>query len=103
MPRASYDAANGLPVTQYGGGTLPASNPSYVNALLQGCVPINPLGTGAIPANALNYSFGPLDERLRYTQTVGALEASGKILDGIGAGPFSWRQASSGARRSAQR
>jgi outer membrane receptor protein involved in Fe transport len=96
--RTSYDAANGLPVTQYGGGTLPATNPSYVNALLQGCVAINPLGTAAIPDNALNYSFGPLDERLRYTQTVGALNASGNIFDGIGAGPFSlaagfeWRQ-----------
>jgi iron complex outermembrane recepter protein len=94
--RTTYEAANGQPITTYGG--LAQANPAYVNSLLQGCTPINPLGTGAIPQNALNYSFGPLDEKLRYTQTVGALNASGDIFRGIGAGPFSaavgfeWRQ-----------
>jgi iron complex outermembrane recepter protein len=96
--RTAYEAANGLPLTTYGGGTLPATNPGYVSALLQGCTPIDPLGTQAIPQNAINYSFGPLDERLRYTQTVGAINASGNIFPGIGAGAFSlaagfeWRQ-----------
>src|SRR6185312_11370862 len=94
--RATLAAANGGTVPTY--GALATANPTYVNALLQGCTPINPLGTQPIPQNAVNYVFGPLDERLRYTQTVGALNASGDIFRGIGAGPFSlaagfeWRQ-----------
>ena len=47
---------------------------------------------------AHDYSFGPLDERLRYEQTVAAVDASGEYFAGIGAGPFTmaagleWRQ-----------
>ena len=94
--RASLQAATGQPVTTY--GALATANPTYVNALLSGCTPINPLGTQPIPQAAVNYVFGPLDERLRYEQTVGALNASGDIFRGVGAGPFSlaagfeWRQ-----------
>jgi iron complex outermembrane recepter protein len=69
------------------------------NALLsQGCVPLNPFGTQPLSQQAEAYSFGNLDERLRYTQTVAALNASGDIFKGIGAGAFSlaagfeWRQ-----------
>jgi outer membrane receptor protein involved in Fe transport len=94
--RTAYEAANGLPITTY--GTLATTNPPYAAALLENCVPINPLGTQPIPDNAVNYSFGPLDERLRYTQTVGAVNAQGEYFRGIGAGAFSaaagfeWRQ-----------
>lgn len=89
-PNASYAFYEGAPVT---GATL-ATN----NALASGCVPIDPFGTGPIPSNAFAYSFGNLDERLRYEQTVGAVDASGNIWKGIGAGAFSaavgfeWRQ-----------
>jgi iron complex outermembrane recepter protein len=69
------------------------------NALLsQGCVPLNPFGTGAVPANAQAYAFGNLDERMRYTQTVADFNTSGEFFKGIGAGAFSlaagfeWRQ-----------
>jgi hypothetical protein len=47
---------------------------------------------------ALNYSFGYLDERLRYEQTVVGYNTSGSFFDAISAGPFSmavrvqWRQ-----------
>jgi outer membrane receptor protein involved in Fe transport len=68
------------------------------NALLaQGCVPINPFGTGAVSPAAQQYAFGNLDERLRYEQTVAAFNSSGNIWDGLGAGPwalaagFEWR------------
>lgn len=78
-----------------------AQNPALyaTNSLLaQGCVPINPFGTQPVSPAALNYSFGYLDERLRYEQTVVGYNTSGNIFDGIGAGPFSmaagveWRQ-----------
>jgi len=74
-------------------------NTLATNALLsQGCVPLNPFGTGAVPGDAQAYAFGNLDERMRYTQTVADLNASGDIYQGIGAGAFSlavgyeWRQ-----------
>jgi iron complex outermembrane recepter protein len=69
------------------------------NALLsQGCVPLNPFGTGAVPSNAEAYAFGNLDEQMRYTQTVADFNTSGDLWKGIGAGAFSlaagfeWRQ-----------
>ncbi len=106
---------NGTPecrVTEYGGNVatalqnLPAgyfplyalANPTLANQLAVGCQPLNPFGNQPISAAAHNYSFGPLDEVLRYEQTVAALNASGEIFKGIGAGPFSaavgyeWRQ-----------
>jgi hypothetical protein len=52
----------------------------------------------AVSPATLNYSFGFLDERLRYEQTVVGHNTSGNIFGGIGAGPFSmtagmeWRQ-----------
>jgi outer membrane receptor protein involved in Fe transport len=66
--------------------------------LAQGCAPLNPFGKQAMSQAAHDYSFGQLDERLRYSQTVAAFNASGEIFSGIGAGPFSaaagyeWRQ-----------
>ena len=69
------------------------------NSLLaQGCVPLNPFGTQPVSTAAQNYAFGYLDERLRYEQTVVALNATGDIWKGVGAGAFSlatgfeWRQ-----------
>ena len=46
--------------------------------LSQGCVPLNPFGTQPLSPPALAYSFGNLDETLRYTQSVEAVNASGK-------------------------
>jgi hypothetical protein len=78
-----------------------AQNPALFathSLLAQGCVPINPFGTQVVSPAALNYSFGFLDERLRYEQTVVGYNTSGNMFDGIGAGPFSmaagveWRQ-----------
>jgi outer membrane receptor protein involved in Fe transport len=67
-------------------------------SLAQGCVPINPFGNQTLSQAAHGYSFGMLDERLRYEQTVAAFNTSGELFDGIGAGPFTaaagfeWRQ-----------
>ncbi|MGC1457954.1 MAG: TonB-dependent receptor [Steroidobacteraceae bacterium] len=57
--------------------------------LSQGCVPLNPFGTQPLSPQALAYSFGNLDERLQYTQSILAANSSGDIWRGIGAGPFS--------------
>jgi len=68
------------------------------NLLAQGCVPVNPFGTQPLTAAQRNYISVPLVERLRQTQTAFALNASGDIWKGIGAGAFSmaagveWRQ-----------
>jgi outer membrane receptor protein involved in Fe transport len=84
-PNASYAFLNFAPITATSNPALYATN----SALSQGCVPINPFGTGAIPSNSFAYSFGNLDERLGYSQTVGSVNASGELFKGIGAGPFS--------------
>ena len=80
-------------------GTYANSNILATNAVLsQRCVPRDPFGTQPLSPQAEAYSFGNLDERLRYTQTVAALNASGDIWQGVGAGAFSlavgyeWRQ-----------
>jgi outer membrane receptor protein involved in Fe transport len=78
-----------------------ATNPTTLannNALASGCVPINPFGINTVPSDAQAYSFGALDEKLRYSQTVAAINAAGNIFKGIGGGPFAlavgveWRQ-----------
>ena len=56
--------------------------------LAEGCVPINPFGTGPIPAEALAYVFGYLRQTLDYDQHVAAFTASGEIGQGWGAGPI---------------
>jgi len=103
--RSTYELANGmtqvingvtLPQTTY--GPIAAISPQYVSNLLIGCTPINILGTNPPSAQAQAYSFGPLDERQRYTQSVGAANISGDFFRGIGAGPWAvavggeWRQ-----------
>jgi iron complex outermembrane recepter protein len=106
QPECRVTAAGG--VANVADPTNPYFNPgaSYTapftlatNSLLaQGCVPLNPFGTAPVSAGAEAYSFGNLDEQLRYEQTVVALNATGNFYDGIGAGPFGlaagfeWRQ-----------
>jgi iron complex outermembrane recepter protein len=85
---------NPVAASTYGNPNTVATN----SLLSQGCVPLNPFGAQAVPANAQAYAFGNLDERLRYTQTVAAFNTSGEFFRGIGAGAFSmaagfeWRQ-----------
>ncbi len=52
------------------------------------CQPLNPLGTGALSANAATYAFGPLSLALQQKVTSFNVNTSGDIFDGIGAGPF---------------
>jgi len=63
-----------------------AAGVTYDPRLANGCVPINPFGTGAISAAAKAYAFGNLDEQLDYKQSVFAVNANGEIFDGFGAG-----------------
>jgi outer membrane receptor protein involved in Fe transport len=58
-------------------------------ALANGCVPISPFGTAPLTAAQKAYVFGNLVEDLTYTQDVVALNASGNLFDGVGAGPAS--------------
>jgi outer membrane receptor protein involved in Fe transport len=55
-------------------------------ALAAACVPVNIFGTTALTAAQHNYLFGNLDEVLDYTQQVGAINASGDLFAGFGAG-----------------
>jgi len=63
-----------------------AAGVTYDPRLANGCVPLNPFGTGAISDAAKAYAFGNLDEQLDYKQTVFALNANGELFDGFGAG-----------------
>jgi iron complex outermembrane recepter protein len=63
-----------------------AAGVSFDPRLANGCVPLNPFGTGAISAAAKAYAFGNLDEQLDYEQSVLALNANGELFDGFGAG-----------------
>jgi iron complex outermembrane recepter protein len=64
----------------------------------ENCVPLNPFGTQPLSAGAIGYATGPLSLALRQTQTDIAVNASGTLFQGIGAGPFTmavgyeWRQ-----------
>jgi outer membrane receptor protein involved in Fe transport len=78
-------------VTRDGFAAAALVTPAYAFAdpqIANGCVPLNPFGTGAISQAAHDYSFGFLDEKLDYTQQVAAFDASGDIWQGMGAGPF---------------
>jgi outer membrane receptor protein involved in Fe transport len=63
-----------------------AAGVTYDPRLANGCVPLNPFGTGAISAAAKAYAFGNLDEQLDYKQSVLALNTSGHLFEGWGAG-----------------
>lgn len=66
--------------------------------LAQGCLPLNPFGKAQLRPALIHYVTGPLSLKLRQTQTVIAVNATGNFWHGIGAGPFSiaagyeWRQ-----------
>ena len=78
-------------VTRDGFAAAALVTPAYAFSdprIANGCVPLNPFGTGAISQAAHDYSFGFLDEKLDYTQQVAAFDASGDIWQGMGAGPF---------------
>jgi outer membrane receptor protein involved in Fe transport len=62
----------------------PAGSLQYNRA--QGCVPINPFGIGTLDTAARAYSFGYLLETLTYKQHVFAVNATGDLWDGFGAG-----------------
>ncbi len=68
-----------------------AANPNggYANVdprMANGCVPLNAFGSGPISQAAHDYAFGFLDEQLNYKQQVLALNVSGDLFDGFGAG-----------------
>jgi iron complex outermembrane recepter protein len=70
---------------------MQASNsmyPKFDPVLANGCVPINPFGTQPLTAEQRAYGFGNLDENLAYRQQVLALNASGDLFAGFGAGPI---------------
>lgn len=54
--------------------------------IANGCVPLNPFGTGEISPAAKAYAFGNLDEQLDYSQTMIAANFSGELFAGWGAG-----------------
>ncbi len=58
----------------------------YDPRIAQGCVPINPFGTGALSPAAKAYSFGFLQEDLNLEQHVLALNTTGDLFAGFGAG-----------------
>ena len=68
-----------------------AANPTggYANVdprLANGCVALNAFGNGPVSQAAHNYAFGILDENLEYKQQVLALNVSGDLFEGFGAG-----------------
>jgi iron complex outermembrane receptor protein len=68
---------------------LDPTNPAYAlfdANLIQSCVPVNIFGTQALTQQQHDYLFGNLDERLVYTQQVFALNTTGTLFSGFGAG-----------------
>jgi iron complex outermembrane recepter protein len=56
--------------------------------IAEGCVPLNPFGTGALSQAAHDYAFGFLRENLNYKQQVLAANFTGDLFAGFGAGPI---------------
>jgi iron complex outermembrane recepter protein len=65
-------------------GAPPVGSTQYNRA--QGCVPISPFGTGELDTAARAYSFGYLLETLTYDQHVFAVNTTGDLWEGFGAG-----------------
>ncbi len=63
-----------------------AAGVTFDPRIANGCVPINPFGTGEISPAARAYAFGDLNEQLDYEQTVVAANFSGELFAGWGAG-----------------
>jgi outer membrane receptor protein involved in Fe transport len=64
----------------------PAAFPLIDPNLAAACVPVNIFGTQPLTQAQHDFIFGDLDERLDYTQQVWALNASGSLSAGWGAG-----------------
>jgi outer membrane receptor protein involved in Fe transport len=80
------DPSSGQPICA---AKLDPGNPMYAlydPALVQSCVPVNIFGTKALTQAQHDYLFGNLDERLTYTQQVWALNTTGTLFSGFGAG-----------------
>ena len=56
--------------------------------LAQGCVPINPFGTQPLTQAQHDYGFGYLQENELVNQTVAAVNTTGNLFEGFGAGPI---------------
>jgi outer membrane receptor protein involved in Fe transport len=54
--------------------------------LVAACVPVSVFGNQPLTKAQHDYIFGDLDERLTYTQQVAAINASGTLFQGFGAG-----------------
>jgi outer membrane receptor protein involved in Fe transport len=67
----------------------PAAFPLMNPNLIAACVPVNPFGTAPLSQAQHDYIFGDLDERLDYTQQVAAINATGRLSEGWGAGEIS--------------
>jgi len=74
------------------------TGPATLALLSQNCVPLNPFGNQALSSSAAAYATGPLSLTLRYTQTDFAVNTSGDLWKGFGAGAltmaagYEWRQ-----------
>lgn len=54
----------------------------------QGCVPMNLFGRDNLSQAAIDYAYRPVIEDFLYTQHVAAATVSGRLFDGVGAGPI---------------
>lgn len=61
---------------------------SVIGELAQGCVPLNPFGSGPLDPAAREYAFGALREDLTVKQTAFAANMDGELYEGFGAGPI---------------
>jgi outer membrane receptor protein involved in Fe transport len=97
--RVTRDGFAGALTSYKAAQTVFAPGQTVVNApyfladprIAQGCVPLNPFGTGAVSQTAHDYAFGFLRENLNYKQQVAALNTSGDLFKngvGLGAGPI---------------
>jgi len=57
------------------------------NPRAQGCVPMNLFGLDNLDQAAIDYAYRPVVENFLYSQHVAAATISGRLFDGIGAGP----------------
>lgn len=76
--RVTQQLRNGSPAA-------PAAGSNLYN-IAQGCVPINPFGTGPLDAAVHDYAFGFLHEQTTVKQTVLAFNTTGDLAAGFGAG-----------------
>jgi len=83
---AVTDPSTGNPVCAAKLDPTNAAYALYDPALIQSCVPVSVFGTQALTQQQHDYLFGNLDERLIYTQQVFALNTTGTLFSGFGAG-----------------